>query len=103
VTVFDTVLSVVLLFVAAIPIGLAGAWFTTRGPNALAGFFRPSSVTELGWPRGVQEEDAPVWNWDHPVPAVAPQGPEAASELVELDATAAVGSHTVRAARVTRA
>jgi hypothetical protein len=62
----DVVLGIVLLLLVAAPAGIAGAWFTNRGPEALAIFFRPAAAVELGWPRGVQEEDAPAWNWDGP-------------------------------------
>jgi hypothetical protein len=61
----ETVLSIVVVLALAAPVGLAAAWFSTRGGDALAGFFRPSSVVELGWPRGVQEEEPTAWNWDH--------------------------------------
>jgi hypothetical protein len=60
----DTVLSVVVVLALAAPVGVAAAWYSTHGADALAGFFRPSSVTELGWPRGVQEEEPTAWNWD---------------------------------------
>ena len=95
----DAVLAIALVCVCAVPIGVAGAWFTTNGPAALAGFFRPASVTELGWPIGVQEEDAPMWNWDRAAPlALADEdlSPEGAVELVDLDAAARVPSEVVR-------
>ncbi|MFL5680846.1 MAG: hypothetical protein ACJ77B_09630 [Chloroflexota bacterium] len=99
----DTVLAIGLVFIAAIPIGVAGAWFTSRGPNALAGFFRPGSVAELGWPVGVQEEDAPTWNWDRAAAPATDREVDAEPELVELDENPAVYSEAVRPARVTRA
>jgi hypothetical protein len=103
VTGLDTVLAIGLVFVAAIPIGVAGAWFTSRGPDALAGFFRPGAVADLGWPVGVQEEDAPTWNWDPKPVTVTRAEQEAGPEIVELDADAAVYSDAVRPAPVTRA
>jgi hypothetical protein len=60
----DTVLSIVVVLALAAPVGAAAAWFSTRGADALAVFFRPGSVAELGWPHGVQEEEPTAWNWD---------------------------------------
>jgi hypothetical protein len=58
----DVLTSVLLLFAVAAPAGIAAAWFVSQGPSALAGAFRP--YAGLGWPRGVQEDDPPRWNWD---------------------------------------
>lgn len=82
----DAVLSVALMLACAAPIGLGAAWFAIRGPAALGGFFRPGAP--LGWPRGVQEEDAPTWNWDGRVPpatrpALTDPIPELVPELVD--------------------
>ena len=98
----DTLLAIALVFVCAVPIGLAGAWFTARGPSAMAGFFRPGAVADLGWPVGVQEEDAPAWNWDPPAAPAASQ-PDVTTELVELEAGAGARAAAVRRARINRA
>src|SRR4051812_7477123 len=60
----ETVLSIAAVLALPAPVGVAAAWFSTRGADGLAGFFRPSSVAELPWPRGVQEEEPMAWNWD---------------------------------------
>jgi hypothetical protein len=59
----DALLSVMLLLALAAPVGLAAAWFSSRGAEAMSSLFR--SDRGLGWPRGVQEEDPVPWNWDH--------------------------------------
>lgn len=81
--VVDAVFSLVLMLACAAPIGLGAAWFASRGPGALGGFFRPAGSPDLGWPRGVQEEDAPTWNWgDRVPPATRPALPDPLPGLV---------------------
>jgi hypothetical protein len=60
--VIDVVLSIVVVLALAAPAGLAAAWFSTRGADALSTLFRPDRG--LGWPHGVQEEEPTAWNWD---------------------------------------
>jgi hypothetical protein len=75
----EAILSIVVVLTLAAPVGLAAAWFSTHGADALAGFFRPGSVAELPWPRGVQEEEPTAWNWDRPPAATdVDRAPEAA-------------------------
>lgn len=98
-SVIDAVLSVALMLACAAPLGLAAAWFTSRGPNALADFFRPGASLDLGWPHGVQEEDAPTWNWDDrarpaDTTAIPPARPDV--EIAELDAGSLPVSPVVR-------
>ena len=66
----DTLLSVILLLALAAPVGLAAAWFSGRGAEAMSSLFKTDRG--LGWPRGVQEEDPVAWNWDHR-PAAPPR------------------------------
>jgi hypothetical protein len=63
----DVLLSIVALLLLAAPAGMAAAWFTNCGPDALSSLFRPDRG--LGWPHGVQEEDPPPWNWQPDRPA----------------------------------
>jgi hypothetical protein len=56
-------LALVGLFVLSAPVGAAMAYFVTEGPNGMAAFFQPDRGLNLGWPIGVQEEDAPGWQW----------------------------------------
>jgi hypothetical protein len=65
-------LSVMLLLALAAPVGLAAAWFSSRGAEAMSSLFK--SDRGLGWPRGVQEEDPVGWNWDHRAAAGLPAG-----------------------------
>jgi hypothetical protein len=58
----DAILPILVLLALAAPIGIAAAWFTGQGPDALASFFRRDHG--LGWPHCVQEEDPPAWNWE---------------------------------------
>jgi hypothetical protein len=58
----ETLVSIAMLLALAAPVGFVAAWFSGRGAEALSTFFRPDPG--LGWPRGVQEEDPPSWNWD---------------------------------------
>jgi hypothetical protein len=79
----DTLLSVIVLLSLAAPVGLAAAWFSSRGAEAMSSLFKTDRG--LGWPRGVQEEDPVAWNWEHG-PAVAPPPPgsePARSPIVE--------------------
>ena len=57
----DALLSVMVLLAVAAPVGLAAAWFSGRGAEAMSSLFKTDRG--LGWPRGVQEEDI-AWNWD---------------------------------------
>ena len=78
----DTLLSVILLLALAAPVGLAAAWFSGRGAEAMSSLFKTDRG--LGWPRGVQEEDPVAWNWDHQAAAVPPPGSvPAPSPIVE--------------------
>jgi hypothetical protein len=52
-------LVLVAVFLLSAPFGAAMAYFVTEGPNGMAGFFQPDRGLNLGWPIGVQEEDAP--------------------------------------------
>ena len=77
----DTLLSVILLLSLAAPVGLAAAWFSGRGAEAMSSLFKTDRG--LGWPHGVQEEDV-AWNWDHRPAAPPPPGSEPArSPIVE--------------------
>jgi hypothetical protein len=58
----DALFSVALLLALAAPVGLAAAWFSGRGAEAMSSLFKTDRG--LGWPHGVQEEDV-AWNWDH--------------------------------------
>jgi hypothetical protein len=73
----DALFSVALLLTLAAPVGLAAAWFSSRGAQAMSSLFR--SDRGLGWPHGVQEEDV-AWHWDHR-PAAEPE--TARTALVE--------------------
>jgi hypothetical protein len=79
----DTLLSVMLLLALAAPVGLAAAWFSGRGAEAMSSLFK--SDRGLGWPRGVQEEDPVAWNWDHRPAAASPPSSsrQAGSPIVE--------------------
>jgi hypothetical protein len=62
-------MEIIIPFLACIalgaPIGLAGALLIGSGPEFMAGLF--SGPAELGWPRGIQEEDPPGgWTWHLP-------------------------------------
>jgi hypothetical protein len=59
-------LALVVVFLLSAPFGAAMAYFVTEGPNGMTGFFQPDRGLKLGWPVGVQEEDAPVWAWRRP-------------------------------------
>lgn len=48
-------LQVVAIFILAVPVGVAAAWMSKRGPDAFRAYF--GGVQPDGWPRGVQEED----------------------------------------------
>jgi hypothetical protein len=56
-------LALVAVFALSAPFGAAMGYFVTEGPNGLTGFFQPDRGLNLGWPIGVQEEDAPGWKW----------------------------------------
>jgi hypothetical protein len=58
----DALLSVIVLLALAAPLGLAAAWFSSRGGEAMSSLFRTDRG--LGWPRGIQEEDPAAWNWE---------------------------------------
>jgi hypothetical protein len=63
----DTIILIGLLCLLSIPVSVVGALFAARGPELMAGLF--DSKSELGWPRGVQEEDGPVgWGARVPLP-----------------------------------
>jgi hypothetical protein len=81
----DVVLSIVVVLALAAPAGLAAAWFTTRGADALSTLFRPDRG--LGWPRGVQEEEPTAWNWDR---RTGPQTADARAEDPQPPAVAPV-------------
>jgi hypothetical protein len=96
----ETVLSIVVVLALAAPVGAAAAWFSSRGADALAGFFRPSSVAELPWPRGVQEEEPTAWNWDRgPGSSVADRGPETAEPATVVPVAVRVGPGSARHGR----
>jgi hypothetical protein len=69
--------SVMLLLAVAAPVGLAAAWFSSRGAEAMSSLFKTDRG--LGWPHGVQEEDV-AWNWDR---RPAPEPESARDPLVE--------------------
>ena len=79
----DVLLSVVQLLAVAAPVGLAAAWFSGRGADAMSSLFR--SERGLGWPRGVQEEDPVAWDWDRGAAAARDAGSDthAVSTAVE--------------------
>jgi hypothetical protein len=58
----EAVLGILAVVALAAPAGLAAAWFSTHGADALSTLFRPDRG--LGWPHGVQEEEPTAWNWD---------------------------------------
>jgi hypothetical protein len=58
----EAVLGILAVVALAAPAGLAAAWFSTHGADALSTLFRPDHG--LGWPHGVQEEEPTAWNWD---------------------------------------
>jgi hypothetical protein len=77
----DALFSVMQLLALAAPVGLAAAWFSGRGAEAMSSLFKTDRG--LGWPRGVQEEDPVAWNWGHR-PATPPRpGTEPRSPIVE--------------------
>ena len=84
----DALVDAVLLLCLAAPAGVAVAWLSSRGADALAGAFRGDRG--LGWPRGVKEEDPPSWNWERPVPQAA--GPSNASPSMPADTPAPVAA-----------
>ena len=77
----DTLLSVILLLALAAPVGLAAAWFSGRGAEAMSSLFKTDRG--LGWPRGVQEEDPVAWNWERRPASPAPPGSESRWPVVE--------------------
>jgi hypothetical protein len=46
---------VLAILVLAVPVAVAAAWMSKRGPDAFRAYFR--GVQPDGWPRGIQEED----------------------------------------------
>ena len=77
----DTLLSLILLLALAAPVGLAAAWFSGRGAEAMSSLFKTDRG--LGWPRGVQEEDPVAWNWDRRPAGPPPVGMQPRSPIVE--------------------
>ena len=77
----DTLLSVILLLALAAPVGLAAAWFSGRGAEAMSSLFKTDRG--LGWPRGVQEEDPVAWNWERRPASPPPPGSESRWPVVE--------------------
>jgi hypothetical protein len=77
----ETLRSVVLLLALAAPVGLAAAWFSGRGAEAMSSLFKTDRG--LGWPRGVQEEDPVAWNWERRPTAPPPPGSESPWPVVE--------------------
>ena len=81
----DALIGLVVLLLAAAPLGFAGAVLATRGPELLASLFK--DPTKLGWPVGVQEEDDVRWSWsarETPAPPVVARIEEAAGTTVPV-------------------
>src|SRR3954471_16999445 len=81
----DVILAIVVVLALAAPAGLAAAWFSTNGAEALSTVFRPDRG--LGWPRGVQEGEPTAWTWDR---AAAPPAPDLPAERAQRPVVAPV-------------
>ena len=95
------IMSVAIVYGSRLVLGSAGA-----AGDVVAQLFVPPNLA-LGWPRGVQESDAP-WGWRSPTPAADPDetfGPtdwpgEGIVDLDELTLPIRAGSYVVPVQRV---
>ena len=96
----EIILPVLACLAFGAPLGFAGSLLFSSAPNFMAGLMSDGR-TELGWPRGVQEEEPAGWHWDPvaaerrlPMEELAVTDPEAFDPgwLPDLEVVKAPGS-----------